>query len=82
MEHLMRRARIDLTLVCNPAFFLGEFLHSLFSVESWMVSPHPQPMHTPAKTFHVYRLLPSLRNHTETALLLPSERLTLMDAKH
>jgi hypothetical protein len=82
MEHLMRRARIDLTSVCNPVFFSGEFLHSLFSVESWMVSPHLQPMHTPAKTFLVYRLLPSLRNHTETALLLPSEGLTLMDAKH
>jgi hypothetical protein len=62
MEHLMRRARIDLTSVCNPVFFSGEFLHSLFSVESWMVSPHLQPMHTPAKTFHVYRLLPSLRS--------------------
>jgi hypothetical protein len=82
MEHLMRRARMDLTHICNPTFFSGEFLQALFSVESWMVSPHLQPADTPAKTFHVYRLLSSLRNHTITTLLLPADGLTLMDAKH
>jgi hypothetical protein len=48
-----------------------------------MVSPHLKPTQTPAKTFHVYRLIPSLRRHSSMAtLLLPEEGLSLMDAKH
>jgi hypothetical protein len=82
MEHLLRRARMDLTSICNPLFFSGEFLHSLFSVESWMVSPNLQPTQTPAKTFHVYRLITSLRNHVSaTTLQLPTDGLSLMEAK-
>jgi hypothetical protein len=83
MEHLLRRARIDLVSVCNPNFFSGELLYSLLSVESWMVSPHIQPTQTPARTFHVYRLISSLRHHSGmTTLLLPIDGLSLMDAKH
>jgi hypothetical protein len=60
-------------------FFLGEFLHSLLLVESWLVSPHPQL----ARTFHVYLLIPSLCHHSGmTTLLLPTEGLSLMDAAH
>jgi hypothetical protein len=48
-----------------------------------MVSPHLKPAQTPAKTFHVYRLVPSLRRHSSiNTLLLPEEGLSLMDAKH
>ncbi len=83
MDHLLRRARMDLTSLCNPLFFSGEFLQSLFSVESWMVSPHLAPLQTPAKTFHVYQLITSLRNHSaQTALQLPTNGISLMDAKH
>ncbi len=83
MERNLRRARMELTSICNPLFFTGELLHSLLSVESWMVSPHLKPTQTPAKTFHVYRLIPSLRRHSSMAtLLLPEEGLSLMDAKH
>jgi hypothetical protein len=83
MDHLLRKARMDLTSIFNPLFFTGEFLHSLFSVESWMVSPHLAPLQTPAKTFHVYNLIPSLRSHSaQTALQLPPDGISLMDAKH
>ena len=82
MEHLLRQARVDLTSVFDPNFFTGEFIHSLFSVESWMVSAHLPPSSTPPKTFHVYRLLTSLRHYQGQSLLLPSNGLTLADAKH
>jgi hypothetical protein len=84
MEHLLHRAHtIDLVSVCYPNFFSGEFLHSLLSVESWLVSPHLQPTQIPAQTFHVYRLIPSLGHHSGmTTLLLPNEGLSLKDAKH
>jgi hypothetical protein len=83
MEHLLRHARIDLVSVCSPNFFSGEFLNSLLSVESWMVSPHLQPTQIPTRTFHVYRLITSLCHYSGMAtLLLPTEGLSLMDAKH
>jgi hypothetical protein len=83
MEHLLRRARIDLVSICNPNFFSGEFLQSLLSVKSWMVSPHLQPTQIPARTFHVYRLIPSLCHYSGmNTLLLPNEGMSLMDAKH
>jgi hypothetical protein len=82
MEHLLRRARMDLTSICNPLFFSGEFLQSIFSVESWMVSPNLEPSQTPAKTFHVYRLISSLRNYSASTILqLPDTGLSLMEAK-
>jgi hypothetical protein len=82
MEHLLRKARVDVTSVFDPNFFTGEFINSLFTVESWMVSTHLLPSSTPPKTFHVYRLLTSLRHHSGTALRLPHSGLTLADAKH
>jgi hypothetical protein len=47
-----------------------------------MVSAHLPPSSTPPKTFHVYRLLTSLRHYQEQALLLPITGLTLANAKH
>ncbi len=48
-----------------------------------MVSPHLQPTQISARTFHVYRLITSLRHYSGmTTLLLPAEGLSLMDAKH
>ena len=82
LEHLLRQAPVDLTSVFDPNFFTGEFIFSLFSVESWMVSAHLPPSSTPPKTFHVYRLLTSLRQYQGQSLLLPANRLTLADAKH
>jgi hypothetical protein len=82
LEHLLRQARIDLQSICNPTFFTGELLHALFSVNAWMVAPNLQPLLTPPRSFHVYRLISSLRNHTTSALQLPVEGLSLMDAKH
>ena len=82
MEHLLRQARVELTSVFDPNFFTGEFIHSLLSVESWMVSAHLPPSSTPPKTFQVYRLLQSLRHHKGQTLLLPADGLTLADAKH
>jgi hypothetical protein len=82
MEHLLRQARVDLTTVFDPNFFTGEFVNSLFSVQSWMVSAHLPPSSTPPKTFHVYRLINSLRQHARQPLQLPTNGLSLADAKH
>jgi hypothetical protein len=82
MEHLLRHTQIDLTSICDPTFFSGKFLQSLFLVNSWMVSPSLKPLETPAQTFHVYRMIASLWTQPSSSLLLPTNGLSLMDAKH
>jgi hypothetical protein len=82
MEHLLRQSRVDLTSIYDPCFFSGVLLHSLFAVESWMVSTHLPPSKTPPGTFHVYRLLSSLRAHEKQPLFLPRSGITLAEAKH
>ena len=82
MEHLLRQSRVDLTSIYDPCFFLGAFLHSLFAVELWMVSAHLPLDKTPPGTFHVYRLLVSLRAHEQQPLSLLLSGITLADVKH
>jgi hypothetical protein len=47
-----------------------------------MVSAHLPPAKTPPGTFHVYRLLASLRAHEQQPLYLPAPGITLAEAKH
>jgi hypothetical protein len=47
-----------------------------------MVSSHIEPASVPPHTFHVYKLLTSLPAHAASALSLPPQGLTLLEAKH
>lgn len=82
LDQILRQARVDLTSVFNPNFFTGQFLHSLFSAESWMVSANLPPSSTPSQSLHVYCLLASLRQYPKQPLILPSNGISLAEAKH
>jgi hypothetical protein len=81
METILHTVQINLLSVYDPHFFSAGFLHSILSVESWMVSDHIHPRNAPATTFHVYRLVSSLQTYTGHPLLLPSNGLSLLEAK-
>jgi hypothetical protein len=82
LEAILRSVQVTVASTYAPAFFTASFLTSLYSVESWMVSPHIEPASVPPHTFHVYKLLTSLPAHVASALSLPSQGLTLLEAKH
>ena len=81
METILHTAQINLLSVYDPNFFSAGLLHSLLSVESWMVSDHIHPRNVPATTFHVYRLISSLQAYSGHPLLLPPNGLSLLEAK-
>jgi hypothetical protein len=81
MEAILRPAQIQLSGVYDPNFFSGAFLHAFFSVESWMVSDYMLPANVPPTTFHVYRLISCLQKFAGHPLLLPTNGLTLLEAK-
>jgi hypothetical protein len=82
LEAILRSVQVTVASTYAPAFFTASFLTSLYSVESWMVSPHIVPASVPPHTFHVYKLLTSLPAHADSALSLPPQGLTLLEAKH
>jgi hypothetical protein len=51
-------------------------------VESWMVSDHILPANVPQATFHVYRLITCLPLYKGHSLSLPTNGLSLLEAKH
>jgi hypothetical protein len=83
MENLLQQAWVvDLTIIFDPCFFSGEFLHSLFSIESGMVLTHLPPSKTPLCTFQIYWLISSLCNHNLQSLFLLVAGLTLANTKY
>ncbi len=82
MEAMLRPVQIYVNGVFDPNFFTGVFLHTFFSVESWMVNDHILPANVPDATFHVYRLIACLPAHAGHSLNLPENGLTLLEAKH
>jgi hypothetical protein len=81
VEAVLRPAQIHLAGVYDPQFFTGGFLHTLLTVDAWMVSDMMLPAAVPNATFHVYRMISSLQAHAGHPLLLPSTGLTLLEAK-
>ena len=81
MEAILRPAQIQLSGVYDPNFFSGAFLHAFLSVESWMVSDYMLPANVPPATFHVYRLISCLQKFAGHPLLIPTNGLTLLEAK-
>jgi hypothetical protein len=82
MEAMLRPIQIYVNGVFDLNFFTGAFLHAFLSVESWMVNAHILPANVPPATFHVYSLLSCLPAHSGHSLRLPSNGLTLLEAKH
>jgi hypothetical protein len=81
MEAILRPAQIQLSGVYDPNFFSGAFLHAFLSVESWMVSEYVLPANVPPATFHVYRLISCLQKYAGHPLRIPTNGLTLLEAK-
>ena len=82
MEKILQTVQINLLSVYDPNFFSAGLLHSLrLSVESWMMSDHIHPRNVPTTTFHVYRMISSLQAYSGHPLLLPSNGLSLLEAK-
>ena len=81
MEAILRPAQIQLLGVYDPNFFSGAFLHAFLSVESWMVSDYMLPANVPPATFHVYQLISCIQKFAGHPLLLPTNGLTLLEAK-
>jgi hypothetical protein len=82
LEAILRSVQATVASTYAPAFFTSAFLTSLYSVESWMVSPHIALSSVPPRSFHVYRLIRSLPAYADYGLLLPANGLTLLEAKH
>jgi hypothetical protein len=82
IEAILRSVQVNVPSTFAPSFFTASFLHSLYSVESWMVDVNIPPASVPATSFHVYRLLPSLPSHSASLLALPANGLSLLEAKH
>jgi hypothetical protein len=82
MEAMLRPVQIYVNGVFDLNFFTGTFLHAFLSVESWMVNTHILPANVPPATFHVYRLISCLPAYTGHSLSLPTNGLTLLEAKH
>jgi hypothetical protein len=80
-EAILRPAQVHVSGVYNPNFFSGTFLHAFLSVESWMVNDHILPSNVPPETFHVYRMVASLRPFSGHSLTLPSMGLSQLQAK-
>jgi hypothetical protein len=81
MEAILRPVQIQLLGVYDPDFFSGAFLHAFLSVKSWMVSDYMLPANVRLATFHVYRLILCLQKFAGHPLLLPTNSLTLLEAK-
>jgi hypothetical protein len=82
MEAMLRPVQIYVNGVFDLNFFTGTFLHAFLLVESWMVNAHILPANVPPATFHVYRLVSCLPAYVDHALSLPTNGLTLLEAKH
>jgi hypothetical protein len=82
MEAMLRPVQIYVNGVFDLNFFTGTFLHTFLSIESWMVNAHILPTNVPPATFHVYRLISCLLAYTGHSLSLPTNGLTLLEAKH
>jgi hypothetical protein len=82
VEAILRSAQVNVTSTFAPSFFTASFLHSLYSVDAWMVNTHVNPASVPSQLFHVYRLLAGLPSYSASPMLLPARGLTILEAKH
>jgi hypothetical protein len=82
IEAILRSVQVNVTSTFAPSFFTASFLHSLYSVDAWMVNTHIAPASVPPQSFHVYRLLTSLPSYSVSSMLLPANGLTILEAKH
>jgi hypothetical protein len=67
----------------SKSFFTLDRARTLYSVESWDMSPHTQDLiNRPKQTFHVYSLLQCLKGLTTHPPVLPVQGISLLQAKN